>query len=134
MKSERDSEIWKDCNAEKVQHEKSATRRQCNKKKVQNENSAQRKKQHVKSTAWRECSMEKMHYRESKTRKKNAIWKMCSRMQHEQSREREKESKIWKKVQKKSAQTDNKPSVNGPLYAGAKLFSTGCTYHVIWYK
>ena len=39
MKSERNSEIWKDCNTEKVQHEKSATRRQCNTKNVQSDNS-----------------------------------------------------------------------------------------------
>ena len=95
-----------------MQHEKCAT--ECNMKIVQHEQS-------------RKIDIERERERErEKEREKER--------ERERERDRERESKIWKKVQKKSAQTDNRPSVNRPLYTGAKLYSTGCTYDVIWYK
>ena len=71
--------IQKKCNMKKVQHEDSATRKICKVIIVPNEKSNMKKVQHEENVAWRKCIIE------SETRKKNATWKMCNRMQHENS-------------------------------------------------
>ena len=139
-------ETWREHNMKKVKHGKSATRNECNTKKVKYEVSATwsntrkgatweecntqkgairtgnntKKVQLEKSAIWKSATRIKSYTKWVQHSQKSATWSECNMKQHEK-RCNTKRVQEWNmqepiRIVHWSAQIDNWPSVDGPLY------------------
>ena len=105
----------------KVQQEKIATREECNRRKMQNENIATCEKETRNGAIHKKSTIRKNLQHENITTQKIATWKWCSMKKSATSKNYHSEiRKNCTKIEPYSAQTDNGPSVDGPLYTGSK--------------